>query len=132
LDRIEILNISDRILKDFLQHIPEEKIAEYGEKNGLSDSLIFFNSMGYPINYQTFKFLVLEYFGNQKCSKWFTCFYHNLDTRDIFHLQHSFGRKWSVFIDNYLRTILNKIAINRTESKIYEYAVTLKISKVKI
>lgn len=128
-DRLHVLNLPDRILKRIIQFLPDERIAEEAEKLASLDALDFFNSLGYPQNYETFVYLIIEHFGSPEFARWFQCFHHSMETHDLFHLQHDLGRKWSVFVENYLKTILKKTSNTKVESRVYQYAVTLKVSR---
>jgi hypothetical protein len=131
-DRIEFLNLPNRIFKEMIQHMPDDVLLKKAKNFAHMDSIDFFNLLGYSKDYDTFTHLVREFFGSSKYVKWFQCFYRQLETRDLFYLQHNIGRKWSIFIDQYLKTILSLIIKTEVESRIYDYAVTLKISLPKI
>lgn len=128
-DRFEVLNLPNRIFKEVFQLMPNERLTEEGEKHGSLDAVDFFNLLGYPRDYETFIYLITEYFGSSTFSRWFQCFHHPSESQDLFHLQHNLGRKWSVFVDSYLKAILKTITSTKVESRIYEYAVTLRISR---
>lgn len=128
-DRIQNLSIPNRTLKEFIQDTPEDIIVSKAEKFASLDTVDFFNIMGYSRDYETFIDLIKEHFGSTKFAKWFLCFHHSHRTQDLFHLQHNLGRKWSVFIDSYFQTILNQIIHTKVESTIYDFAVTLKVSR---
>ena len=128
-DRIGILRLPSRSFAEMIKAIPQEELAELGEKYGSLDAVDFFSSMGYPSEYETFVYLVKEHFGNPKFAGWFQCFYHSMESHDLFHLQHNLGRKWSVFVDSYLCELLKTVTSTKAESKIYEYAVTIKVSR---
>lgn len=128
-DRIEFLNIPNRILKRFIQNTPEDELVSEAEKFAYLDSVDFFNILGYPRRYETFVHLVKEHFGSSKFAKWFLCFHHTLGIQDLFHLQHNLGRKWSIFIEAYLKGILKQIINTKVESHLYDFAVTLKVSR---
>ena len=129
-DRINFLNLSNRIIKELIHFVPDDKLAKEGERLGSLDAVDFFNSLGYPLEYETFVYLVTEHFGSAKHSRWFQCFHHKMQNHDLFHLQHNLGRKWSVFVDSYLRAILKTIFKTKVDSRIYVFAVTLKISRL--
>ncbi len=129
-DRLSIIGLPKRTLMAIIQFLPDERIIEEAENTASLDAIDFFNSLGYPQDYETFKYLVIEHFGSPEFARWFQCFYHSLETQDLFHLQHNLGRKWSVFIETYLRTILRKIANINVKSRVYNYAVTLRVSSL--
>jgi predicted DNA-binding protein YlxM (UPF0122 family) len=131
-DRLKILNLPDRILRAAIQFLPDERVVEEAENFGNLDAVDFFHSLGYPREYETFVYLVREHFGGPEFARWYQCFHHSMETQDLFHLQHTLGRKWSVFVDTYLRTILKTITNTKVESRIYDYAVTLKVSRPQI
>jgi hypothetical protein len=128
-DRLDILNLPNRTFREIIKFMPDERLSEEGEKYGSLDAVDFFNSLGYPRDYGTFVYLITEYFGSATFARWFQCFHHPLESQDLFHLQHNLGRKWSVFVESYLRTILKTITNTKVESRIYDYAVTLKVSR---
>lgn len=127
-DRINMINLPKRIVKEMVQYIPEDQIEKKAEEFASLDAVDFFSSLGYPRNYSSFIYLITEHFGSSKFVGWFQCFYHSLENQDFFHLQHDLGRKWSMFLDQYLRIILKKIINIKVESRIYDFAVTFKIS----
>ena len=129
-DRLNVLNLPNRILREIIQFLPDERISEEAERLASFDVVDFFNSLGYPQDYETFKYLIIEHFGSPEFARWFQCFYHSLETQDLFHLQHNLGRKWSIFVDNYLRTILRNTTDSKVKSRVYEYAVTLRVSRL--
>lgn len=129
-DRLAIIRLSNRALGEMIKSVSDEKLIELGEKHGSLDGVDFFSSMGYPPKYETFVYLVREHFGNPKVAGWFECFYHSMERHDLFHLQHNLGRNWSVFVNSYLRALLKTVSSAKAESKIYEYAVTIKISQL--
>jgi hypothetical protein len=131
-DRMDFLNLPNRTFKEIFKHVPAEVLSKKAKELATFDGIDFFNLLGYPKDYQTFTHLIREHFGSSNYFKWFQCFYRQKGIYDVFHLQHHNGRKWSIFIDQYLRTILNLIIKTRVESRIYDYAITLKISKPKI
>ena len=128
-NRLNILDLPSRILKTIIEFLPDERVVEEAENFGALDAVDFLNSMGYAREYETFKYLVKEHFGSSEFARWFQCFHHQTETQDLFHLQHNLGLKWSLFVDNYLRTILKTIINTQVESRIYKYAVTLKVSR---
>ena len=127
-DRIKILSLSNRTFKQIIQFMPDEKIAAEGERCGSIDAIEIFNTLDLSQDYDSFTFLIKEQFGNSHFAGWYRCVHHPKENQDLFHLQHDLGRKWSIFLESYLRSILKNVNKTQLESKIYDYAVTLKIS----
>lgn len=128
-DRIKILSLSNRTFKQIIQFMPDEKIAIEGERCGSLDAIEIFNTLDLSQDYDSFTFLIKEQFGSSQFAGWYRCFHHPKENQDLFHLQHDLGRKWSIFLESYLRSILKNVNKTQVESRIYDYAVTLKVSR---
>lgn len=60
---------------------------------------------------------------------WFRCDHNRDEGKDILHLSHSYGYKWSVFIVNYVNSILIEVLVVKTNTVISNNAVNFEIFK---
>ncbi|HDQ05908.1 MAG TPA: hypothetical protein ENN36_04185 [Candidatus Bathyarchaeota archaeon] len=118
-------------LREILKAVQIESLAEAGTKSGALDAVNIANSMGLPLNYESFTYLVTEHLGGPHFARWFQCFHHTQGNKDIFHLQHDLGHKWSVFLEKYIVSFLQSMTDTETNTRVYDYAVTLEVTRPK-
>ncbi len=127
-DKSGTLSVTQPMMQALLNSLPDEQLARVGAASGPSDVLNILNMVGRPTTYESFTYLLSEHFGGNDFSRWFTCFHHTQEGKDVFHLQHTLGRGWSVYVDNYLRSSLKSLTNVEVATKIYDFAVNLTIS----
>lgn len=125
-DRYNALSLTPRTFREILETASEDDLAKAGARAG-SDIVDIVNAMGLESNLDTFVQLMEELLGGQEFGRWFRCYHHSQGSEEIFHLQHDFGRGWSVFLREYLLSYLKALNIVDVEARVYDYAVTLKI-----
>jgi len=127
-DKCGALCVSQTTLQALLNELSEERLATAGAAAGPSDVSNILNMVGRPATYDSFTYLLSEHLGGSDFSRWFTCFHHTQGGQDVFHLQHTLGRGWSIYLDSYLRSYLKSLPTVEAETKIYDFAVNLKTS----
>ena len=131
-DRSNDASLPKRTLREILNTCQIEELAEAGTKSGALDAMNLANAMGLKMNYDSFIYLVTEHLGGPHFARWFQCFYHTQGTKDIFHMQHDFGHKWSVFLEKFLLSFLRSMTgIDDAKTRVYDYAVTLEVARPK-
>jgi hypothetical protein len=60
---------------------------------------------------------------------WFRCDHHRDERMDSLHLSHSYGYKWSVFIMNYVDSILRGVLGVKKNTVISSNAANIEIIK---
>jgi hypothetical protein len=127
-DKGGALSVSQTMLQAILNELSDEHLATAGATSGPSDVLNTLSMMGRPTTYNAFTYLLSEHLGGNDFSRWFTCFHHAQSGKDLFHLQHTLGRGWSIYLANYLRSSLTSLLNVEVETKVYDFAVNLTIS----
>jgi hypothetical protein len=130
-DRNNDTSLPKRTLREILNTSQVEKLAEAGNRAGSLDAINIINSMGLTMSYDSFVYLVTEHLGGPNFARWFHCFHHKQGNKEIFHLQHDFGHGWSVFLEKFLLSFLQSITDIETKTRIYDYAVTLEVTRPK-
>jgi len=118
-------------LREILKTVQVESLAEAGTKSGALDAINIVNSMGLTLNYESFVYLITEHLGGPHFARWFQCFHHTQGNKDIFHLQHDLGPKWSVFLEKYILAFLKSITDTEATTRVYDYAITLNVTRPK-
>ncbi|MCW4034485.1 MAG: hypothetical protein NWF03_03895 [Candidatus Bathyarchaeota archaeon] len=128
-DRNKDISMSPRTLREILSSVETEDVITAAKKSGALDCINIVNAMGLPMNYDSFVYLITEHLGGPSFARWFQCFHHTQGNKDIFHLQHDFGQKWSIYLENYLLAFLKAITDTEATTRTYEYAVTLNVTR---
>lgn len=118
-------------MKEILATVQVESLAEAGTRSGALDAINIVNAMGLKMDYDSFVYLITEHLGGPHFARWFHCFHHTQGDKDIFHLQHDFGRGWSVYLEKYLLSFVSSMTDAYTKTRIYDYAITLEITRPK-
>ncbi len=124
-------SFSQQMFQRILEELSEDSLASLGAKLGASDVTDILNMMGRPLNNESFIELIEEYFGGSDFCRWFNCFHHVQGNQHVFHLQHNLGRKWSIYLEKYLLSALSSITKLHAETRIYDFAVNLKVASPK-
>ncbi|MCW4045824.1 MAG: hypothetical protein NWE94_09955 [Candidatus Bathyarchaeota archaeon] len=122
------ITLNQQVFRELIDRLSEEKLVSAGEKSGPVDVQNTLDIMGLPSSYDSFTYLVSKHLGGSDCAMWFTCCHHSQDNSDVFHLQHNFGRGWSIFLQSYFLSYLKNLKVN-CETKIYDFAVNLKVNR---
>jgi hypothetical protein len=130
-DRSNDVALPKQTLREILNALQVEKLAEAGTRSGALDAMNLVNAIGLKMNYDSFVYLVTEHLGGPHFARWFQCFYHTQGDTDLFHLQHDFGHGWSVFLENFLLSFLRSMTGLEAKTRIYDYAVTLEVTRPK-
>lgn len=130
-NRSNNISFPQQTLREILETVQVESLAEAGTKSGALDAINIVNSMGLALNYDSFVYLITEHLGGPHFARWFQCFHHTQGNKDIFHLQHDFGHGWSVFLEKYILSFLRSMTDMDTKTRIYDYAVTLEVTRPK-
>lgn len=130
-DRNNDASFTQQSLREILKTVNVESLAEAGTKSGALDAINIVNAMGLALNYDSFVYLITEHLGGPHFARWFQCFHHTQGNKDIFHLQHDFGHGWSVFLEKYILSFLRSLTDTEAKTRIYDYAVTLEVTRPK-
>jgi hypothetical protein len=82
---------------------------------------------GLEVNPENIRWFIVYILG--KYGGWFRCEIYESKERDIMHLQHVFGKKWSQFISSYISSILHGELGLKVQSVIMENDVHITITK---
>lgn len=127
IDRNSDIILPQRNLRGIINAAQTEKLAEIATNSGAPAVMDILNMMGCATSYDSFSHLLTQHYGGPNFARWFHCFHNTQGTKDVFHLQHDLGRGWSVYLDNYFTAFLKSLEKVDAETKVYDYAVTLKV-----
>ncbi|MBD3206941.1 hypothetical protein GF319_11455 [Candidatus Bathyarchaeota archaeon] len=104
----------------------EGKIIEIGKNYGASSKDMFMR-WGFPSSYSSIVWVIEHLF--QEVFQWYICAYHVQGGREIFHLSHSYGENWSIFLSNYFSALIDTILDIKIDVEVSDNYATLIIKK---
>jgi hypothetical protein len=111
------------IFNQLSKHDVEDTAYSLGNQK-LNESLM---RRGLEVNYQNVIWYLTQILGEY--NGWFRCDLFQGDRVDHLHLSHSFSRKWSDFLANYVSSIFREILGLEVKQVIMENAVNFEITK---
>ena len=128
-ERTNDMSFPPRTLREILDAVQVESLAEAGSKSGALDAINIINALGLPMDYDSIVYMLTEHFGGPHFARWFSCFFHSSGNKDVFHIQHDLGHGWSIYLDGYFPSFLRSIIDIDVKSRVYDYAVTLEVTR---
>ena len=121
--RFGIVNISYPTMSKFVECCSKEKlveIAHYTASTTIKDGI---RTLGFSVNYGTLVYFVEYIFGG--LAGWFECNHHLKNGKEIFHLRHNLGDKWSVYVAEVISYMFLHYLDEKFEVEFLEGSVTL-------
>ena len=119
--RYGAITLTHKGFSGILESCSEDKVRENARKAGSTIARDILLTMGAEANYtflvSLYKQLLSEFAG------WFECDHHVRQAKEIFHLRHELGNKWSIYLaeaaSEMFKSILNKeVAIEFSDSSV--------------
>ena len=80
-------------------------------------------TIGFKPNYNTILFFIKNIFGG--LAGWFECNHHIMNDKETFHLRHSLGNNWSIFIASVISKMFDNFLNEKVETEISKASVTI-------
>jgi hypothetical protein len=125
--RYGAITLTSKGFTAILEDCPDDKLSENGRNAGSAITRDLLLTMGVAPNYDFVILLVKKILS--EFAGWFECDHHIKQDKEILHLRHNLGAKWSIYLaavaDSTFTILLNKdIKIEQSE-----YSVTITINK---
>lgn len=103
---------------------PEDSLAELGKASGSTGAKDLLRTIGVVPTYNT----LLQFIQNMaKFGNWFDYSKHTNGRKELIHLRHELGRKWSIFIANQVATMFKSTLGITTKMEINDNYATLEL-----
>ena len=122
-----IVSMSNETILALFNHISDDDLSDTAYR--LGNALVQDNLMqrGMKVSRDSVLWYISQILGLS--NGWFRCDHNREEGKDIMHLSHSYGYKWSVFIANYVNSILIEVLGVKTNTVISNNAVNFEIFK---
>ena len=99
--------LSAQTLNGLLEFVEEEEIEELGLSLGLERPFDLLLKRGVQPSYEAAKWYLTKVLGSH--SGWFSSSVNTGDEKEIIHLSHPFGMKWSKFLNGYFGSFFKEV-----------------------
>lgn len=125
-ERMNVLLLSRPIVSGIVNCCPDEKLVEIARASGSTGVTDSLRTLGIAPNYNNLKGFIENNLA--KSGKWFDYSEHTKGKKDIIHLRHELGKKWSLFIANQAATLFKTNLGITAKTEIFDNFATLKIT----
>lgn len=127
MQRYGAITLTSKGFANILECCPDDKIKENGINAGSTITKNLLLTIGVTPNYHfvlvLIKKLLSEFAG------WFECDHHIKPDKEILHLRHDLGKKWSIYVAAAASTTLNPLLTKEVTTEISDNSVTITINK---
>lgn len=125
-ERLGELSLSRSLVNNIIECLPKEKIVEIAKISGSTGAKDALRTMGVIPTYDN----LMQFIKNNiaEGSKLFDYNHHHRDKKDVIHLCHELGLKWSMFIATQTATMFESILNKQVKSEVFENSATIEIT----
>jgi len=118
--------VSQSIITSLLDKISIEDISEIGYSHGSTTPRSVFIMQGF---FEPTVDSVIWFLENNhaKYSKWFTMNHHIVDGKNMIHLRHNAGAKWSRFLSTYMKGLFMSVLDQEIEVEETSFYVNIRV-----
>jgi hypothetical protein len=102
-----LLLVEPTILKTILDSMPEEAVGKFGSELGPSVVKENLARLGMKQDKETVEAVIVKALG--KWARWYDADVSETNQGRVFYLHHVLGKKWSVFLKNFLEKVITEL-----------------------
>ena len=127
-ERGQNITFATQSFENFLNCLDEQELIDSGQDSGSKNPHDRLLMRGMTIDRTSLLWYLKEILGGY--NDWFICDMHERKDYTLIHLRHSYNRKWSLFLENYLKGMFSRLLeINDIEIEITKKTVSLRLPK---
>ena len=116
---------SPNTIISIIEALDEEKLQEIGEEVAKTTFKESYMVRGDKMDLETVTFQIKDQMG--KYAHWFTVDEHKTDTH-YFYIRNKMGKKWGVFVEAYLSSLIQKVAGLKVETEMVGENILIKLN----
>jgi hypothetical protein len=124
--RYGVITLSQKSFSSIIDACPKEALIETAKKAGSVIARDAFRMAGLRNSYENTIQYVTKTLGDY--GNWFKCDHYIINNREYFHLRHTLGEKWSIYVSEAVSTFLESCCQKKVKKEFLEDAVTLELS----
>lgn len=126
-DSADVLVMNGETVNEFLMRLDISEINEIGDVAGQARIKSDLMQRGKRINFENIKWYISQVLGENK--GWYRCDVQETGKDAIFHLTHSRGFKWSVFIESFITAAISESLSLKCNTVRMNNAVNIQITR---
>ena len=127
-ERGQNITFATQSFENFLNYLDEQELIDSGLDSGSKNPHDRLLMRGMVIDRASLLWYLSEILGGY--NDWFICDIHERKDHTLIHLRHGYNRKWSLFLENYLKGMFSKLLdIEYIEVDISNKTVSLQLPK---
>lgn len=119
------VNIEYKIFSPIFEMLNEEQISDFGKLVGAASVREGVHNRGLHLSFDSVTYLIEEVY--DRYSGWFKCNTYRNGSEYVFNLTHMFGRKWSLFIHNFMESMFMTLLDITASSEVYDDSVIIRL-----
>jgi hypothetical protein len=124
--RFGSITLTQTSFSSIIDACPAEALTEIAKKAGSVTALDIFRTNGIKQNHEGAIYYLTRILGEY--ANLFKFEHYVISNREYFHLRHTLGKKWSLYIAEVVSAILDFCRIKKVKTEFLEDAVTLELS----
>ena len=125
--RYGAITLTRKGFASLLECCPEDKVREKGRNAGSNITKDLLLTMGVPLTYDFMIFWVKKLLSD--FAGWFECDHHIRRDKEILHLRHTLGMKWSIYLSGVASGTFNSLLNKEVKIELSDSSVTITIDK---
>lgn len=121
--RFKRISLTHTTFVNLINSCPEDRLQEIAEKSGSVVMKDVFQTIPIPQTYTGLTNFLAK--NISKHSGWFDFYHHSIGGKEIFHLRHDMGEKWSKFIAKQLSTTFSFMLDIKTKTETFRNYATI-------
>ena len=124
-DRVSVVYFTRPTLARIVNCCSEDGILEVAKISGSTGAKDMLHTMGISPTYKEVTHFIENNLG--KSANWFNFNQYTRGKKEIIHVRHELGRKWSLFVGNQIATMFESILDMKAKTEIFDNSATLEI-----
>ena len=125
--RYGAITVTSKGFSGILECCPEDKVRENGRNAGSTITRDMLLTMGVTPDYSFVILLVKKILS--EFAGWFECDHHVKRDKEILHLRHDLGIKWSIYVEAAASEMFNSVLGKKVTTEISDSSVTITINR---
>jgi hypothetical protein len=125
-ERFNSVNITRPTIRKIASCCSEDKLEEIAKISGSTGTKDAMRTMGMAPTHDNAMIFIANNMG--KYSNWFKFNEYTRNSKDVIHLHHELGKKWSIFIAKQVSTIIESILHKTAAPEIFDNSATIRIT----
>ena len=113
-EQLHSITFNPSTIMPVIETLTVDQLQKIAEKAAISSFRESYLARGHRLDFDTVRFQIVDQMS--RYANWFTVAEHETD-QYYFYIQHGYGEKWSVFVERFLCTLVEKFSMLEASSE---------------